>query len=139
MVKVLVSVARVSSLTRTVKVKLPAVVGTPLTSPELPAKSNSFVPGGRRPSTTLNDGSLFDDAQPVTVMKNMNSVRPGRSPGRPGGRSCTSPPGRMRTALRAPGAGGKKQEQQPTHEGLLGMCEVSPRYYHEHDGRQVDN
>src|SRR5215211_6970426 len=50
------------------------VVGTPLTSPELPAKSNSFVPGGRRPSTTLNDGSLFDDAQPVTVMKNVSSV-----------------------------------------------------------------
>ena len=50
------------------------VVGTPLTSPELPAKSNSFVPGGRRPSTTLNDGSLFDDAQPVTVMKKVSSV-----------------------------------------------------------------
>ena len=44
--KVSVSVARVSSLTRTVKVKLPAVVGTPLISPVLPAKSNSFVPGG---------------------------------------------------------------------------------------------
>ena len=72
--KVSVSVARVSSLTWTVNVKLPAVVGTPLIRPELPAKSNSLVPEGRRPSTTLSDGCLFDDAQPVTVMKYVSSV-----------------------------------------------------------------
>jgi hypothetical protein len=49
-VKVSVSVAPVSSLTWTVNVKLPAVLGTPLISPVLPAKSNSFVPreGGHR-------------------------------------------------------------------------------------------
>jgi hypothetical protein len=73
-VKVSVSVARVSSLTWTVNVKLPAVVGTPLMSPVPPAKSNSFVPEGTRPSTTLNDGSLFDDAQPVRLMKYVSSV-----------------------------------------------------------------
>src|SRR3546814_8695035 len=48
-------------------------VGTPKTSPVLPAKLNSFVPLGRRPSTTLNDVILFDDSQPVTVMKNARS------------------------------------------------------------------
>ena len=106
--KVSVSVARVSSLTRTVKVKLPAVVGTPLISPVLPAKSNSLVPGGRRPSTTLNDGSLFDDAQPVTVMKNVSSVPTRPVTGPTWGRSCTARPVRMRTALRAPGAGGQE-------------------------------
>ena len=49
-VKVSVSVARVSSLTWTVKVKLPAVVGTPKIQPVLPAKENGLVPeeGGRR-------------------------------------------------------------------------------------------
>ena len=68
-VNVSVSVARVSSLTWTVNVKLPAVFGTPLTSPVLPAKSNSFVPVGRRPSTTLKDGFFLDDEHPVIVMK----------------------------------------------------------------------
>jgi hypothetical protein len=53
-VKVSVSLAPVSSLTWTVKVKVPAVLGTPLISPVLPAKSNSFVPGGARPSTPAN-------------------------------------------------------------------------------------
>ena len=85
-----VSVARFSSLTWTVNVKVPAAVGTPLISPELPAKSNSFVPRGRRPSTTLNEGCLFDPPQPVTVMKNVNSVPTWPVTGRPGGRSCTS-------------------------------------------------
>ncbi len=61
--KVPASVARISSLTRTVNVKLSEVLRTPLTSPVLPAKSNSLVPGGRSPSATLNDGCLFDDAQ----------------------------------------------------------------------------
>jgi hypothetical protein len=73
-VKVSVSVALVSSLTWTVKVKVPAVLGTPKISPVLPANSNSLVPGGSWPSTTLNDGSLLEDAQPVTVMKKATSV-----------------------------------------------------------------
>ena len=68
-VKVSVSVARVSSLTCTVKVKLPAVLGTPLIRPVAVAKSKTFVPGGSLPSTSLNDGVLDDDEQPVTVMK----------------------------------------------------------------------
>src|SRR5688572_19723790 len=76
------------SVPRTVKVNVPAVPGTPLISPELPAKSNSFVPRGRRPSTTLNEGCLFDDAQPVTVMKNVNSVPTWPVTGHPGDRSC---------------------------------------------------
>ena len=59
-------------------------------SPVLPAKSNSFVPRGRRPSTTLNEGCLFDDAQPVTVMKNVNSVPTWPVTGPSWGRSCTS-------------------------------------------------
>jgi hypothetical protein len=57
-----------------VNVNVPAVLGTPLISRVLPAKSNSFVPVGRRPSTTLNDGMLRDDEQPVTVMKTVYSV-----------------------------------------------------------------
>src|ERR671913_509313 len=96
-----------SSVTRTVKVNV-AVVGTPLISPVLPAKSNSFVPGGRRPSTTLNDGCLFDDAQPVTVMKKLSSVPTWPVPGPTWGSIVHVAPGRMRTALRAPGAGGQQ-------------------------------
>ena len=52
--KVSVSVARVSSLTWIVNVYVPSVLGVPKISPVLDAKSNSFVPSGSRPSTTLN-------------------------------------------------------------------------------------
>ena len=86
----------------------------------LPAKSNSFRPRGRRPSTTLNEGCLFDDAQPVTVMKNVNSV-PTWPVTRPWGSivhvvDCADTDG-------APSRSGKgrKQEQQLTH-GASSLC-----------------
>jgi hypothetical protein len=62
--KVSVSVARISSLTWIVNVNVPSVLGVPKISPVLDAKSNSFVPSGRLPSTTLNDGSFCELEHP---------------------------------------------------------------------------
>jgi hypothetical protein len=46
----------------------------PKISPVLPAKSNSFVPSGSLPSTTLNDGSFCELEHPVTEMNQAPSV-----------------------------------------------------------------
>ena len=91
-------------------------------SPELPAKSNSFVPGSR-PSTTSNEGCLFDDAQPVTVMKNVNSVPTWPVIGPSWGSMSTSSTVLMRTALRA-GAEGQEARAVAYARGLLRVCEV---------------
>ena len=73
-VKVSVSRVPVASRTWSVKVKTPAVVGTPVIPPELTPWVNSLVPGGIRPSTTLNCTGFLDGLQPVVCTNQVLSA-----------------------------------------------------------------
>ena len=53
---------------------LPSALGVPKISPVLDATVESFVPIGRLPSTTLNDGSFCELEHHVTEMNQVPSV-----------------------------------------------------------------
>ena len=73
-VKVSVSVARVSSLTWTVKVKLPSVFRGSVDQARGRGEVEHLRARGDLPPTSLNVGTFNDDEQPVTVMKSVSSA-----------------------------------------------------------------